>query len=509
MTTFLLNFAKNTKTNNKYVFFMRITNLRTFFGLALLPLAMLSASCGGGGDDDKGGSEPIVTKQYLTLSEQSIKDNQEVDAATVKSLTLSYNKMVTLSSTAVVTVNGSNVEPAISSTNVTIPLALESGKSYTVNAAEGTFVGKLEPNTVSPAFSLTFTTKKVEDVDNSKITRTLSNPDATQQAKNVYEYLLSQYGQKTVSASMANVNWNFAEAELVNKATGKYPAMATMDYIHLFTLTSHNPFPGWKVAYDDVTEAEKWWNNNGLIAASWHWTMPNTAGGEMEQKYTCTPGDGSQKNGNWTTTCKPSNIMKNGTWEKTIADEDLEIMASLLKKLQDKGIPVIFRPLHEASGNTYGQYAGGGAWFWWGIEGAEVYKQLWIYLYDYFHNAGVNNLIWVWTSQNNGDTDWYPGDAYVDIIGQDIYNKSAADNANDFTKLQTTYPNKMVTLSEFGGVGKISDQWSKGARWSYFMPWYKYDATTLDNHDHADTAWWTDAMNNANVITRDQMPSLK
>ena len=181
----------------------------------------------------------------------------------------------------------------------------------------------------------------------------------------------------------------------------------------------------------------------------------------------------------------------------------------LLKKLQDKNIPVIFRPLHEASGNTYGQYAGGGAWFWWGIEGAETYKKLWIYIYEYFHNAGINNLIWVWTSQNNGDTDWYPGDAYVDIIGQDIYSKSADDNAKDFAKLQKTYPNKMVTLSECGNVGKITDQWSKGARWAWFMPWYKYDASTLDNHDHADTSWWKDAMSHRNVITRDQMPSLK
>lgn len=115
----------------------------------------------------------------------------------------------------------------------------------------------------------------------------------------------------------------------------------------------------------------------------------------------------------------------------------------------------------------------------------------------------------MWTSQNNGDTDWYPGDAYVDIIGQDIYSKSADNNAKDFAKLQKTYPNKMVTLSECGNVGKITDQWSKGARWAWFMPWYKYDASTLDNHDHADTSWWKDAMSHPNVITRDQMPSLK
>jgi len=316
---------------------------------------------------------------------------------------------------------------------------------------------------------------------------------------------------------MANVNWNFAEAELVYKATGKHPAIATMDYIHLFTLTSHNPFNGWTVNYDNTSEVEDWWNNNGLIAASWHWVMPLKEGTEKEQNYTCTPGDGSKdSNGNYTTTALPSNIMKEGTWEKKIADEDLSKLAELLKLLQSKGIPVIFRPFHEASGNTYSEWnlnngtpKGNQSWFWWGREGATVYKELWIYTYNYLKDAGVNNLIWVWTSQNNGDTDWYPGDAYVDIIGQDIYNQKADANASDFKKLQNTYKNKMVTLSECGNVGKISEQHAKGANWSYFMPWYQYDATTLDNHEHANTQWWKDAMSQSYVIAREDMPSLK
>ena len=82
-------------------------------------------------------------------------------------------------------------------------------------------------------------------------------------------------------------------------------------------------------------------------------------------------------------------------------------------------------------------------------------------------------------------------------------------NVADFMKLQATYPNKMITLSECGNVGLISEQWTNGARWSWFMPWYQYNATTLDGHEHANTAWWQDAMAHPNVITRDQMPSLK
>ena len=114
-----------------------------------------------------------------------------------------------------------------------------------------------------------------------------------------------------------------------------------------------------------------------------------------------------------------------------------------------------------------------------------MYKELWKYTYEYFQSKGIHNLIWVWTSQNNGDIDWYPGDAYVDIIGQDIYNRNALQNAADFEKLQATYPNKMITLSECGNVGLISEQWTNGARWSWFMPWYDDSKSKVEEH-HAD-----------------------
>lgn len=484
--------------------------MKFFRALLLLPvLCCVASSCG---DDDK--TEEVVAVSSLELTSQSIMEGSEVEASSVKELKLTYSKMLTLSPTADIKVNGVTVTPRISVYDIIIPLDLSSGSSYTIQIAAGSILAKLDANCMNPAFALTFTTKEAPV---PQLTKTLSNVNATQSAQNVYSFLVSQYGQKTLSATMANVSWNFAEAELVYKATGKYPAIATMDYIHLFTLMSRNPYPGWKVPYDDLKEVEAWWNNNGLLAASWHWNMPNKEGGEKEPCYTCTPGDGTKnKDGNWTTTCKPSNVMKEGTWEKTIADEDLAKMAELFLALQEKGIPLIFRPLHEASGNTYsswnlqnGKPKGNAAWFWWGCEGADVYRQLWIYLYTYFQKAGVNNLIWVWTSQNNGDTDWYPGDEYVDIIGQDIYNQQADNNASDYQRLQQTYPGKIVTLSECGNVGAISAQWQKGARWSYFMPWYQYDAVGLDSHMHADAKWWKDAMSSPYVLTREDMPSLK
>lgn len=475
---------------------------RNFLYFCVALMAVCFVACGS--EPEQEPEQPAM----LTIQNTSIAEGAEVDAYITTELQISFNKMIARAS-GQVKVNDSVVTPDCSaSTYALIPLSLRSGESYTVVVEKGAFCSKIDESVKSPAFTLHFTTKKQAGKDD--IIKTLCNADAIPSAKKVYAYLLEQYGTSILSSTIANVSWNFAEAELVYKATGKYPAIATMDYIQMFTLTSHSPYHGsWKEPYNNTKDVEAWWQNNGLIAAGWHWNMPaNEAAIDNTSGYTCTPGSGTTGQ-NATTMVTPTLVMTEGTWANKIAKEDLDKMVELLLLLQDKGIPVIWRPLHEASGNTYGQWAGGGAWFWWGIEGAEKYKALWRYMYDHFHNAGVNNLIWVWTSQNNGDTDWYPGDAYVDIIGQDIYNQGAASNAADFLKLQATYPKKMVTLSECGNVGQISDQWKQGARWSYFMPWYQYNATTLDGHQHANTAWWQDAMKQPYVISRDKLPSLK
>ncbi len=61
----------------------------------------------------------------------------------------------------------------------------------------------------------------------------LSNPDATEATRQIYDLLRNCYGNRSISCSMAEVNWNHKEAEYVKAWTGKYPAMNGYDYIHL------------------------------------------------------------------------------------------------------------------------------------------------------------------------------------------------------------------------------------------------------------------------------------
>ncbi len=350
----------------------------------------------------------------------------------------------------------------------------------TLTIPEGVVTG---PNDMpAPAVTVQFTTVELN--------KTLVTPSASAEAQRVYDYLLENYETRTLSATMAKdgVNgvtgsWNTAGADDVFAWTGEYPAINCFDYGHLYASPAN-----W-IDYNDISPVQNWWNAGGLVAAMWHWNVPTA-----DPNTTADPELSFYAENN---SFDPANALAEGTWENAVFTADLAEAAGYLKLLQEAGIPVIWRPFHEAAGG----------WFWWGKD-AESFKALWIAMFDYFQAQGLNNLIWVWTSET-GDSDWYPGDNYVDIVGRDLYGNAADDCVSQFNTLAGTYGNKMVALSECGygestgsTVGLISEQWAAGARWSWFMPWYDADnATTF----HADQAWWQDAMSQEFVVSREDL----
>lgn len=201
------------------------------------------------------------------------------------------------------------------------------------------------------------------------------------------------------------------------------------------------------------------------------------------------------------TTFDAANALTEGTWENEVWKDDMKTLIEYLTLLKEANIPVLWRPFHEASGK----------WFWWGKD-AESFKKLWIEMFNELKAAGLDNLVWVWTSCGK-DNDWYPGDAYVDIVARDLYGDKAASCATEYSDLSATYGNKIVTLGECGyssdaksRIAKISEQWEAGAKWSWFMVWYDNEGSTTP---HANQEWWQDAMSQPNIITRDQVPSMK
>lgn len=336
--------------------------------------------------------------------------------------------------------------------------------------------------------------KKEREEGSREVTHVkLVTPNPSREAQNVINWLKSIYGKKTLSGTMANVSWNIEEADWVYEQTGKSPALNCFDFIH------HLYSPADWINYENTTEVENWWNNNGLVAAMWHWCVPN-------DMSVITPDKSSFYTE--TTHFDVSKINDPASPEYKLMIKDIDIISGYLKLLQNKNIPVLWRPLHEASGNT-NVYPGGTGWFWWGAKGPEPCKALWRVMFDRMTNHHkLNNLIWVWTTQGN-DVDWYPGDDYVDIVGRDIY---PGENMHDsqwaeFNKVKSsTSDNKMIALSECGSIPNPDQMFTKGDTWLWFMPWYR-DFTRSDKHNG--TAYWNSVMHNPYVITRDQMPSLK
>lgn len=294
---------------------------------------------------------------------------------------------------------------------------------------------------------------------------------ATTETQALYNLLYANYGQQIMTCSMARPVWDYDIAREVQTLTGQRPAMHCFDLMHL----CYSP-ASW-IDYGDITPVREWHEAGGYVSLMWHWQVP-TAAGTSPADYTATASE---------TAFSPANILTEGSWEHQVFYADLYEAYTVILKLQEAGIPVIWRPLHEAAGNAPN---GGKAWFWWGKDGAGVFRQLWQRMYEYFQERDIHNLIWVWTSCDSDD-EWFPGDAYVDIIGTDIYDKDINAVKARYQELQSRYPSHMLALSECGKVPYITIQRQQGVLWAWAMPWYNSESTTW-----VTDAWWKDAVKN-------------
>ncbi|HQB27555.1 MAG TPA: glycosyl hydrolase [Paludibacter sp.] len=428
---------------------------------------------------DPGTSGEITPPQLVSINPPN--DAKDV-SENITEIMLYFNENVTLKTPYTITLNGSplnNIQPGIQK-DLKIPVSgLKISTVYTLIIPANTIKG---PSGI-------FIDKEI------KSTFTTYTPPIRKfspQTQKVMDFLTQTYGKKTISGTMANVNWNTEEADWVYALTGKYPALNCFDYVH------HIYSPSDWIDYSNTSVVENWWNANGLVSIMWHWNVPANTAGQYAFYL------GSENNQTLFDVSKISDINSD---EYKIMLKDIDIIADYLKLLKDKNIPVIWRPLHEAAGNT-NSYTGGKAWFWWGGKGAVPFKILWKFMFDRLTNYHkLDNLIWVWTSEGN-DPDWYPGDAYVDIVGRDLYPESNvhASQLYEFNKVKAIVDNhKMIALSECGGIPDPNLMFEKGDTWLWFMPWYG-DFTRKDTQNGI---YWNTVMSNSNVITRDQMPSLK
>lgn len=285
---------------------------------------------------------------------------------------------------------------------------------------------------------------------------TLTDAKTTPAARELMKYLVSQYGEKTLSGQ-----YEKDDNDYITEKVGVTPAIFggdLMDYSP--SRIEHGTTPaGTSESY--IKRAQ----NGQILTLSWHWNAPSHL---IDKNY-------NDKNGEQVDALWWSGFYTRATTfdlEATLANpngedykllmRDIDQIAVQLKKFDDAGIPVLWRPLHEAEGG----------WFWWGAKGPEPFKKLWRLMYDRLtvqHN--LHNLIWVYTTE--GKDGWYPGDDVVDIVGADCYPSDMGDPlSSTWETLNKEHGGKkLIALCEFGGVPDVTKMKKFGVHWSYFATW--------------------------------------
>lgn len=264
----------------------------------------------------------------------------------------------------------------------------------------------------------------------------LSNENAIENAKTVYEYLKEAYGTVCLTGQMESTWMGSPDYEVnyLKEHTGKLPAIRGFDFIH-------NDFEG-------VTKrAKEWWELGGIPTICWH------TGADFSSAYDESKAD----NINWDEAFLPGTE----TYNALLAGMDRAV--PYLQELEDAGVPVLWRPFHELDGG----------WFWWSKGGSANFVKLWQLMYSrYTDYWGLDNLIWVFGYSSNAGNKaaWYPGDSYVDLIGADSY--TAGANGALYEECEALAPEGIpLVFHECGTIPTKEQMKDANAPWLFFMVW--------------------------------------
>ena len=324
----------------------------------------------------------------------------------------------------------------------------------------------------------------------------LSDPDASDGAKQLMAYLTENYGKKILTGQYAAGEAD-TELELIHRLTGKYPAIRFGD-MESYTANSSAEDT------DVIGASQRWAEQGGIVGLMWHWDAPSGVSSvyaeqtdfslldalppyEVETEYVPveTQPTNAQTDDPGMQTQPEYEEIRQFVFSVDVAEmeiedvdalvqagtvpegcaallRDIDSVSEALAPLAEQDIPVLWRPLHEA----------GGDWFWWGAGGAEAYRWLWDVMYrrmTVYH--GLHNLIWIWNGQ---DAD-YLTEQY-DIAGADVYlsaDKPFGSRYEQFVSLsRMTGGQKLLALSECSTVPDMNQMFRDNTIWSFFGLWY-------------------------------------
>lgn len=181
----------------------------------------------------------------------------------------------------------------------------------------------------------------------------------------------------------------------------------------------------------------------------------------------------------------------------------LDMVADFDSRLQAADVPLIFRPFHENNGS----------WFWWGASSCtpSEYKNIFRYTVEYLRDVkGLHNMLYAYSPGGPlvDEADYlsrYPGDAFIDVSGFDMYHRDpAAEDAwmdgfaqtmqvvADFAEKHHKVPAVTEVGMLYGNSALVVkgntrlDWWNEALKqvspqdMAYFMTWSNFDETNFD-----------------------------
>lgn len=270
----------------------------------LVPAVLLGFSMVACDDDD---TYEMLDGMDMIVRTQTIAEGESVRAAFTPNMTIAYNNLVGIAEGVHVTLNGEPVSLAVNPENgmeliLTLP-AMTDFTEYTLEIPEGAIFIKDRPETKAAAKTVKFNTNA--GINPEWLDKNLTNPNATPEAKKVFQYLLDNYGKTQLSGCMSDEAWGTRYVDFVSSEAGHTPAVLGFDYGHLAASPAN-----W-IDYGDITPVKTAWDNGSIPAISWHWNVPGS-----EPHILSTIWEGNMVIDNWDA------LQLTPDMKKTVTDEE-------------------------------------------------------------------------------------------------------------------------------------------------------------------------------------------
>lgn len=329
-----------------------------------------------------------------------------------------------------------------------------------------------------------------------------ADPNLIPEGKRLLNWLYTLPNKTENKVVSGQLNWDprwdpkqtSGYVDVIHNETGKWVGLLGSSVI----LGETSPWVS--VDQDGLNSLVNYWKNGGIITENFKLHNIKTKGLMQDANFTDADLDAA---------------LKAGTAINTNLNEWLSLYAAAMQVLENQKIPVLIRPLHEMN-----------CCFFYQNMDPNRLKALWIYIFNYLTKTkGLHNLLFVYATAayKHNATRYYPGSAYVDIVGIDLYKNLAEGeqlDASDFADYRSLQQfGKPFALTEFGpfratnlNPGRLRADYRKvmtaikayAPKTVYWMSWSVHWSMLGSENDYV-----PELLNNKWTINRNEIPNFK